>query len=157
MPRPVQVRTGAIGPEPDVRDTPSQDLLTQRAEQARASRPAAPEEVVLNSKYRNYIFQITSPAPIFDPASGRVLDVRPKAAKFQNGEYRTRDAEVIAVMKADRGYGVDFWDAGELAARAAREAEARFEAQLVEKLKSDPTLLTRLAPTVESFAPQPQP
>ncbi len=155
MPRgQAQVRTGAIGPESDPRESPSQDVMAQRVQQAHEARPASPQEVVFHSRYRNYIVQITSPAPIFDPATGRVLDVRPKAAKFQNSEYRTKDAEIIAIMKDNRSFGSDFWDADELAARNKRESDARFEAQLREKLKADPELLTRLAPTVESFAPQ---
>lgn len=158
MRRQPQVRTGAIGPEADPHEQPSQDLLAAAVAQAKEARAAAPEEVVFHAKARNYMFQVTAPAPIFDPASGRILEARPKVAKFQNSEYRTKDAEVIAIMKNDRSYGIgrDFWDAAELATRAAVDADARLEAQVREKLKSDPAFLTRLAPDVESFAvPQP--
>jgi hypothetical protein len=148
-----QVRAGLVGPN-TVREEPSLDPLAKAAQNARDARPAAPQEVVFQARAKNYIFQITAPAPIFDPATGRVLEGRPRAAKFQASEYRTSDPETIAIMKADRAYGVgrDFWDVAEMQQRAAEANEA----QLLRQLEADPELakklLQRLQPSVESFA-----
>jgi hypothetical protein len=152
MARKVEVRTGAIGPEADPHAAPSPSPLAERAALAQAARPARADEVVFHARARNYMFQVTAPAPRFDPATGRFYEDRPKVAKFQNSEYRTSDPEVIAILKASNAYGSDFWDAAELAEKNRQQSEVA----LLERLKADPELtarvLSRLAPDVKSFA-----
>lgn len=149
--RKVEVRTGAIGPEADPHAEPSPSPLAARVAQAQEARPARANEVVFHARVRNYIFQVSSPEPRYD-ASGRLITERPKAAKFQNAEYRTSDPEVIAILKGSRDYGSDFWDAAELAEKQRKQSEDA----LLERLKANPELtqrvLARLSPDVESFS-----
>lgn len=151
------VRTGLIGPEADPRETPSQDILAERVARSTSARPASPSEVVFHAKARNYMFQVKAPAPIFDPATGRLIEGRPVAAKFQNGEFRTKDPEVIEILKSNVSYGIgrDFWDAAELVERNRENNKAR----LLEQMKADPELarelISQLSPSVQSFAAQP--
>ncbi len=154
--RNTQVVTGARGA--DVREAKAGDVQSQLAEQAREAQKAPrtkPGEVVYQSKAANYRVQITAPANIFNPATGRIEDVRPKAAKFSGGIFRTSDPETIQVIESLRGYGVnrDVWRVEEMTEyrRKTQAAEYAFN------LANDPELLAavraQLAPEVDGFGP----
>lgn len=75
--------------------------------------PPDPDLVRYNSRYLGYRVQITAPADVFEPATGRVIRARPVVAQFSAGRYETKDPEIIAVLdkSARCGLGLDFWRA----------------------------------------------
>jgi hypothetical protein len=153
--RQAQVVTGARGA--DVREAKEGDPQSQLAAQARETQKVTrkPGEVVYQSKASNFRVQITAPASIFNPQTGRIEDQRPKAAKFSGGIFRTTDPETIAVIESLRGYGVnrDVWRV-EAMTEHRRAEQAR---EYAFNLQSDPELLAavraQLSPEVASFAP----
>ncbi len=153
--RNAQVVTGARGA--DVREGKAVDAVSQLADQAREAKKVTrkPGEVVYQSKAANYRVQITAPASIFNPQTGRLEDVRPKAAKFSGGIFRTSDQEVIQVIESLRGYGVnrDVWRVEEMTEFRRREQAKEYAFNLA----NDPELLeavrAQLSPAVDGFAP----
>lgn len=80
----------------------------------RKKKPAAPPDpnvIRFRSRYSGYRIQITAPADVFEPASGRVIKGRPKVAQFRGGYFETKDPETLKVMldSGKFGLGNDFW------------------------------------------------
>jgi hypothetical protein len=130
---------------------PRSDRLDEMRAQSEQEFDATPAEMpkvdgtVYLSAYPAYCVQITAPADLTDPVTGRKTIGRPMKAMFANGRYvnNARDKKVRAhideVLQSNSrfgrpGSGTDYW----LAEQAIRMAQAAAKASALTLLKSMP-------------------
>jgi hypothetical protein len=132
----------------------TQDQVEDAVRVASAPRnPRNDGSVLFVSRDRSYRLQLVAIGDKVDPATGRILKGETKTAVFQNKEFRTSDPEVIAWVRAAKGFNVEFWDASELEAASRQQAED----SLVNTLTQDPALLDRVMERMTANAnPQPR-
>lgn len=106
--------------------------------------PAKEGEVVYQSRYFAYRYQITAPADLFNPATGVVTRARPVTAQFAEGVYRTSDPAIIERLDSspECGVGKDFWRAEEMK-KAALEKQVQSLTATV-AAAGDPKLIERV-------------
>lgn len=153
-----EVITGMSSPVNRSGVDPAERAKAQLQEQIEAARriakPLRSGEVVFQSRFYGYRYQISAPADVYNPATGEVTKGRPKAAQFTQGEFRTSDPEVVARMKRAPEYGIgrDFWDAEEMRAISlTRSVESLAETV---KNSGDPALIQRLIDELTPLAGQ---
>lgn len=103
-----EVITGARGPR-DVRDAQAAE---KKAKKALGLTTVTPEgKVRFQSAFANLRIQVTAPADLRDPFTGRLTPGRPKAAQFRDHFYDVdaKELDTLEFMKAHPAYGQKFW------------------------------------------------
>lgn len=134
---------------------------SERIEAMRAAADADPEQVqvpahmtqmdgtLYMSKYPSYTVQLTSPATIVDPLTGRKQTGQPIKAQFKNGAWLNAEKnknlrkQIDEQMQANSRYGIglDFW----------LEADFRAAVKVAEKRKVKNLLSSMKREEVEAF------
>jgi hypothetical protein len=116
-----KVVTGMASPVTATADPEAlaKESINDQVEQARrlSQVPKRNEgEVVFQSRFPGYRFQVKAIRDRKDPETGEVIAGQTLAAQFIQGEYRTSDPLVIKRLKGSKDYGIgrDFWDAEEM-------------------------------------------
>ena len=137
-----EVISGARGPR-DVRDA--------QAAEAKSKRPLGTKapvgKVRFQSRYANLRIQVSAPADIRDPFTGRITPGRPKAAQFRDHNYDVAetDSDQLQFLKDHPAYGRTFWLLSDIVEAARKEqvastkrqleADPEFRAAILEALK----------------------
>lgn len=102
------------------------------------ARGAAEGEYVFESRYSQLMIQITAPSDKYDVATGILVRANPVVAKFNLGEYRTRDPYIVQRIKESKSWASgDVWSAED----RAREIAEASKTALVDILKKHPDLV----------------
>jgi len=148
-----KVLDGTRGPRADRLD----DMRAQSEERFAPDPTAVPrvDGTVYLSPYPSYVVQITAPADLTDPITGRKTVGRPVSAKFDNGRYvnNARDPKVRKhideVMQSNSrfgkpGSGADYYLADEATRMAQAAAKANATATLRQLARQNPDELKQL-------------
>ena len=127
-----EVITGARGPR-EQRDAVAAEKKAKRALGVQQIQPAG--KVRFQSKVSNLRIQVTAPADVRDPFTGRLTPGRPKAAQFRDNflDVDEKNTDTLEWLKNHPLYGVTFW----LLADVIEEAKKQEVAQ-AKRILSDP-------------------
>lgn len=138
-----EVISGARGPR-DVRDA---QVAEKRASKAALGMKAPAGKIRFQSRYSNLRIQISAPADIRDPFTGRITAGRPKAAQFRNNffDVAETDEDTLKWLKEHPAYGRNFWLLSDVVEQARKiqvdnvkrqlESDPEFKARVLEALR----------------------
>lgn len=101
--------------------------------------------VTFTSRYGRHRIQITAPADIYNPATGRIVRGRPKVAQFDNYTFTTSDVEIVESLRAHRLYGFELFEAAVMQ-QAADDAVSN---QILSQIEANPSVRSRVLAVLE--------
>ncbi len=139
------------------RDTRFEEMRAQSEEKFDATPAVMPkiDGTVYLSAYPGYMVQISAPADVIDPFTGRKTIGRPVVAKFVEGRYvnNARDPKLRAYIDEEMqrktrfgkpGSGADYWLAEDAVRMARAAAKASASATLRQLAAQNPAELEQL-------------
>lgn len=114
-----------------------------------ASKPADGDTFVFHSRFANMRIQLTAPADKYDVATGILVRGVPQVAQFDQGVYRTKDAEKVSRLMESSSFRLgDVW----LASERAREVAVAAKESLLATLSQYPDLIQSVREALEPVA-----
>lgn len=127
-----EVITGARGPR-EQRDAVAADQKAKRA--LGVQQTSTPGKVRFQSAFANLRIQVTAPADMRDPFTGRITPGRPKAAQFKEHilDVDEKNTDTLEWLKSHPSYGAKFWLMADVIAEAKRQ-----EVEQAKRILADP-------------------